>query len=149
MNKNEIKILNDKSKLTTTILLYKRCYMNTKSYVKKYKKIYYRLVEASKMLCNVDKIFKAENKSKCMWEIINSRNGNKSNKSNQAIKLNIKGNTITDPQILANSFSNHFEKSVDDIKSKTATVSDSNINVPPINLNTPSTEKKWIKFYVF
>ena len=83
----------------------------TKSYVKKYKKLYYRLVEASKLMCNSDKINNAENKSKCMWRIINNRKlSKKNNVKKQEIKLNINGSSVTDQQIVANTISDYLKK---------------------------------------
>ena len=88
----------------------------SKQYVKRYKKIYYRLVELSKQICNSNKVLNSDDKGKTMWQILNSRKGSKSHKKNKGLNLKIDGDLVKDPQKIADAFSNYFEKSVDDIK---------------------------------
>jgi exonuclease III len=89
----------------------------TKTYVKRYHKIYHSLVKLSKSKVNISKINSSDNKSKAMWNIINTRHCALKNK-NDINKITVNGVDVEDPALIVKEFSDHFTQKVDDIKNE-------------------------------
>lgn len=100
---NGIKISSKRLKDLSTQL--KRGFIDINFY-KKYKSIYRRVIREAKKMHYDTKILNAENKSKMVWDIINSTIKNQSNTTQCTISVN--DAEITDKKEIANTFNDHF-----------------------------------------
>lgn len=73
-----------------------------------YEKTLKKTIITAKKLEYINKISKSTNKVKAMWSIVHERTNKKTVKDKQNIKLNLNNNLITDPQLIADSFSDFF-----------------------------------------
>jgi len=87
------------------------------TYYKKYSKILSTVIKEAKKLNYADKIKKAPNKNKTIWNIINIES-NKTDSSNTNKALNINGTLINDGQKMANEFSEYFSSIARNITTK-------------------------------
>lgn len=101
------------------------------TFYKKYKLIYRRVIREAKKMYYDNKIINSENKSKMVWNIINSTIKNQSSCKQYSISLN--DTDITDKNQIANIFNNHFVNLPQQISNSKATV-----NVP---ITTPHVEQ--------
>lgn len=80
-------------------------------YVKKYKKIFKRIVRKAKIMANDKYICSADNKSKATWSVVNRELCNQT-KSKEQIVLNVNNVQITSPVKVAECFNDYFVNTV-------------------------------------
>jgi endonuclease/exonuclease/phosphatase (EEP) superfamily protein YafD len=80
-----------------------------KTYYRRYKQIYQKLIRVAKGGCISRKIMTSNNISSTAWKIINSVRCNKKNKSDHGpLKLNVNSNTVTNPDDIVNILNGRF-----------------------------------------
>jgi hypothetical protein len=109
ISQHKLRLLNKLQKVDPTYY--------TRTYVKRYHKIYHSLVKLSKSKVNVSKINSSDNKSKTMWNIINTWHCTLKSK-HDINKITVDGVDVVDPVIIVQKFSDHFTQTVDDIKNE-------------------------------
>ena len=87
--------------------------MVLKSFYKKYCKILTSTIQLAKTLYFNHLISQSENKTKTACNIVRSVTNKQANSSEEPV-LNIKGKLVTNPQILADTFSDYFSNIVEE-----------------------------------
>jgi Reverse transcriptase (RNA-dependent DNA polymerase) len=118
-------------------LKHKNPELYTSQYVSKYKFIYFKLLKLAKKNHNTQYVNKSNNKSKAMWQIINQKFG-KSKSKQDISSITVNNENVSDLTKIANAFSDHFEKSISDIKDQVPKVNSDPKSKDKTNLNQNS-----------
>ena len=98
--------------------------------VKKFSKLYNRVVEASKRQCVSARVRSAKGDSKTLWRIIKNEMGTNSKSNTLKEIVTEDGQILKEPQLIVNSFNDYFLNIMSHIKpdSNFSTISDFNVN---------------------
>jgi hypothetical protein len=118
-----------------------------KSAMVKVKKEYDMRLKMLRRKASADYIERAENKSKAVWQVINNEKGNKTSVNSQPA-LTIDGNTVDDPDKIANLFNEFFANIAQQTLSKNPPRTEKPQALPPTTsdlLTLPPTDENEIR----